>query len=765
MAIVTRVGKGSKLTIEEMDNNLLSLETDISSNVSAITSKLDKGSYTGTAKDLENAIIANVTLIASKLDKGSYTGTAKDLENAIIAAVTGASGISIVPTSPAPTGTGIASFTATQAGTYTNYGGVIVAANSFAIISRSASGAFSISQTAFDLSNYLQKSALQYFEYGSVPLTFYQGSWNTLGSKTINSSSNNRVATFPILIKKDSILNLTIPANLKYTIAYFNDDLSLAVLPPAWLTSPTFTLGNTYNYIAIQVSYTNDATITPSNASGLLLSTDSVRYGLNIVQITGTKEDALMSQKAITDKFTEILASIDLNSYLKKNLLQYYDGGNVPLSYVQGNWASVGNSLPTTGTTRICTLPFLIKKDSVLNISLEAGLRYAVVYFNDNLTVAVTAPTWLTSPTFTLGNTYNYIAIQLSYTNGAAINPNTTFTFLINGQIIYNGINILQTTGTKEDALMSQKAITEAISNTTSVISPSIPYAFTNQNPFNKTANLLFKKSVLEKNISSDTQALIVIAGQSNADGRAPKSSAPTWLINNAYTIANFMMWNPTSKSFLPYNLDTNNGSYGDTSSSFSFDIFFAKAYLDANPTKKLYAIKQTVGGVPITELGNNTGNRNFRWQPITSLITAGQLSMASALLVKVKDALDYSLINGIKLQPICTLFHQGESDADRAADGAITAYKQNASNLSSWLRGLFSTPTLPFLNGYIVGTVNSNYVLINNIFNEMNTADEYMKTVDMSSNYTTIDGLHYNAAALEFMGNQMYLNYKSYNL
>jgi lysophospholipase L1-like esterase len=124
MAIVTRLGKGSKLTIEEMDNNLLSLETDISGNVSSIT---------------------------SKLDKGSYTGSAKDLENAIIAAVTGASGISITPTSTAPSGTGIASFTATQAGTYTNYGGLVVAANSFAIISRSAAGAFSISQTAFNI--------------------------------------------------------------------------------------------------------------------------------------------------------------------------------------------------------------------------------------------------------------------------------------------------------------------------------------------------------------------------------------------------------------------------------------------------------------------------------------------------------------------------------------------------------------------------------------------------------------------------------------
>jgi hypothetical protein len=78
--------------------------------------------------------------LADRLLRGGYTGSARDLENLIIATVTGASVVSIVPTSAAPAGTGIASFTATQAGTYTNYGGVVVAANSFAIISRSATG-------------------------------------------------------------------------------------------------------------------------------------------------------------------------------------------------------------------------------------------------------------------------------------------------------------------------------------------------------------------------------------------------------------------------------------------------------------------------------------------------------------------------------------------------------------------------------------------------------------------------------------------------
>lgn len=90
---------------------------------------------------------------ALKLEKGGYEGTAEDLRILADAVNTGFTGVSITPTS-SPTGTGIASWVALQAGTYTNFGGVVVAANSMAIISRNAAGAFSISQTALDLTAY-----------------------------------------------------------------------------------------------------------------------------------------------------------------------------------------------------------------------------------------------------------------------------------------------------------------------------------------------------------------------------------------------------------------------------------------------------------------------------------------------------------------------------------------------------------------------------------------------------------------------------------
>lgn len=91
--------------------------------------------------------IADAAALLLKLNTGGYAGTAADIITLINAVNTGSIGAAIVPTSPARTGTGAASFFAVQAGTYTNYGGVVVAANSFAIISVTSANVFSISQT------------------------------------------------------------------------------------------------------------------------------------------------------------------------------------------------------------------------------------------------------------------------------------------------------------------------------------------------------------------------------------------------------------------------------------------------------------------------------------------------------------------------------------------------------------------------------------------------------------------------------------------
>jgi hypothetical protein len=63
-------------------------------------------------------------------------------------------GGSIEPNSPAPTATTATFWTALQAGTYVNFGGLVVNPNSYATISMSSGGTFSISQTPVDFSDY-----------------------------------------------------------------------------------------------------------------------------------------------------------------------------------------------------------------------------------------------------------------------------------------------------------------------------------------------------------------------------------------------------------------------------------------------------------------------------------------------------------------------------------------------------------------------------------------------------------------------------------
>jgi len=94
---------------------------------------------------VNGTVYGSAALLQSGLLSVIYT---RDTLGSIVNGLKG----SIIPTST-PAGTGTAYWFATQAGTYTNFGGVVVAVNSFAVISRDVAGAFSISQTTLDITS------------------------------------------------------------------------------------------------------------------------------------------------------------------------------------------------------------------------------------------------------------------------------------------------------------------------------------------------------------------------------------------------------------------------------------------------------------------------------------------------------------------------------------------------------------------------------------------------------------------------------------
>ena len=411
-----------------------------------------------------------------------------------------------------------------------------------------------------------------------------------------------------------------------------------------------------------------------------------------------------------------------------------------------GYWVVDGTS-PNYHVARLAiSTPVVSVAGEDVTVSIDDSVYYwNYALFDSSDVCKVVGGAWLgDGVSFNMGE-YPKFSIQFKRIDGAAMTTYEVSSMLFSADYFVVG-TVLK--------------VSETINN-------RIPSIYSLDNPFNQEANLLYKKSAILANIDDSVQPLVIIAGQSNADGREYKANAPAWLVSDSYKIPGYKMWNPSTNSFEDYEVGVNDGSYGDVTDRFSFDVYFAHEYLTDNPTKTLYAIRQTVGGVPITEKGLSSSlNRYYRWQPRTDLIDSGDSSMCIELVAKIKAAISYSYLNDIQLMPTAILFHQGEGDADRAVDDGVTDYPQNIKNLISWFRGLFCAPSLPFINGYIMDGYSSDYALINDVFDAINALDEYSKTVDMTGHYTDIgDGLHYDEAALSYMGGEMYTYFKSLNI
>ena len=295
-------------------------------------------------------------------------------------------------------------------------------------------------------------------------------------------------------------------------------------------------------------------------------------------------------------------------------------------------------------------------------------------------------------------------------------------------------------------------------------------------NPFNVEANTLYKSSASQF-LPNNVIPLVVIAGQSNADWRASYTTlnnrgTTKRIADNNYNVDNYFMRNNTSKTFNTYNVRTNNWSWPDnwTESSwldhYSFDPFFAR-YFTNTYNKPLYAVRMAVWWTPIWAtrsrwIGTCTWNAKI-WYFETLWETVDHY-LCQDLLNKIKNIQKRAEENNKTILPVAILWHQWETDGWSA--DTISTYKQNLSNVISYIRGIFGTPTLPFINAFIQKDYKETYPQINSIYVTMNGEDKYMKTVDMAWHYTDIgDWLHYDWEALAYMGAKMFEYYKTFDL
>lgn len=234
---------------------------------------------------------------------------------------------SVSPTDT-PTGTGEAFWIAAEAGTYTNFGGVVVDPESFAVISRDAANAYSISQTTL-ANDYIQTSDLTIVTVGK---NLFNPDVARIGYRVLSDGTLSPIvgevtsADIPASEGEDISFSGCSPSGTKYIC--YKDSLDATISLDSFTgasTTKTAPTGTAYFYASVI-----RATVPVDIDTVMIEKSDAVTtfepYEAGVTEILG---DKLIANKLLIDGElvnTEDLAmkTYDLKLYVKSSLLEWY---------------------------------------------------------------------------------------------------------------------------------------------------------------------------------------------------------------------------------------------------------------------------------------------------------------------------------------------------------------------------------------------------------------------------------------------------------
>ena len=247
-------------------------------------------------------------------------------------------------------------------------------------------------------------------------------------------------------------------------------------------------------------------------------------------------------------------------------------------------------------------------------------------------------------------------------------------------------------------------------------------------------------------NLSSTKKIGILVAGQSNTEGRVPIAQAPSYITTNDNTVLNVQMWNNGTKLFAPFKFGVNTGSRVGTTTSnlYAYDAI-ASYLLAQNKSQPIYLIKRAQGGTAIDVGGINGGGY---WTPKTELISTG-----NKLIEELKERARTALAADPTLEIKAVMWHQGEGDSTTTA---ASNFYQNLKNVIAYIRGITGNPKLPFIFGTIA-TVSAQYnATVDAAMRQIDTEDPFVFLVDMSAG-TLLDAYHFDATSTNNLGTAMF--------
>lgn len=239
----------------------------------------------------------------------------------------------------------------------------------------------------------------------------------------------------------------------------------------------------------------------------------------------------------------------------------------------------------------------------------------------------------------------------------------------------------------------------------------------------------------------NDSPPCILVAGQSNADGRVLYSELPS-IIQNSMPFNNVNIWqqvyNINNKFFKNYQI-------GSTQ-KWGFDVIVGyNANVDI---QNLNIIKYAVGGSFISM--NLPHDNGYCWNPeYENVINLNKISVLRTLEDFIRNAIELNP-NAFNIRAL--LWHQGESEYNDAYE-----YYYNVKNVWEYIRGVVGNETLPIIFGTISHKSTQYSDIIENAMYQLEREDGNVHLIDMSGAPLLEDSLHFNNLSQQYLGDMMY--------
>lgn len=249
-----------------------------------------------------------------------------------------------------------------------------------------------------------------------------------------------------------------------------------------------------------------------------------------------------------------------------------------------------------------------------------------------------------------------------------------------------------------------------------------------------------------------------IVAGQSNADGRIPYTSAPSWFNQTTKTVTGLKMYNARNifipKQFSDFTLGSNCGADAYTSTNWAFDMIAMHDYYTGKK-KTVYMVKRTKGDTSISiNPDSDKGSWNVDFTGITAVNT-GLTILLRDLQWYYNSAVSYATSIGKTLNVKGILWHQGEGDSYSTA--AANAYYQNFKDVIYYIRhSIVGNPSLPIVYGTISHSSAQYNSTIESAQLTIAAEDDYAYCVNMSAG-TLLDAWHFDATSAVYFGDAVY--------